>query len=180
MKRIFARLNAAAVFLLISAIALALQVDAKGQSRVDDKSANASSSEHLFAALAGKTSDTPVTSIIDGNGADTLPTLRVQSDLLGAYQNISSRNSSLQSILQAALRDWELDMLKTTPHPKEPFSSIFGTRYPAAGQTAGPRSIPLLLTAMLMCEPGSFQSAVRMDTPLIQCSRIPPTLVHWP
>ena len=137
MTRIFARLNGGAVFLLISAIAFVLQVDAKGQSRVDDKSGNASSPEHFFAPMAGKTTDTPVTSIIDGNGADTLPTLRVQSDLLGAYQNISTRNSSLQSILQAALRDWELDMLNYNSSPQRTVLIDLQDPIPGSGPNGG-------------------------------------------
>lgn len=137
MKKIFARLNTAAVFLLISVIALVLQVDAKGQSRVDDKSANASTSEHPLGPMAGKTSDTPVTSIIDGNGVNTLPTLRVQSDLLGAYQTISSRNSSLQSILQAALRDWELDMLNYSSSPQRTVLIDLRDPIPGSGPNGG-------------------------------------------
>jgi hypothetical protein len=44
--------------------------------------------------------DTPVTTVIDGLGINTLPTQRIQSDQLGAYHN----SSSLQSLLQAARR----------------------------------------------------------------------------
>src|SRR5438309_1882655 len=65
-------------------------------------------------AKAGKpTSDVPVTSTIDGLGVDTLPTLRVQSDQLGAYRNASS----LQSIIQG-IGDWELDMLNFNSSPQ--------------------------------------------------------------
>src|SRR5688572_5851008 len=58
--------------------------------------------------------DTPVTTTIEGLGPDSMPTLRVQSDQLGAYKN----SSSLQSILQAALGDWVLDTLNYTSFPQ--------------------------------------------------------------
>ena len=58
-------------------------------------------------------SDLPVTSVIDGLGVDTIPTLRVQSDLSGAYLN----STSLQSIIQG-IGDWELDMLNFDSNPQ--------------------------------------------------------------
>src|SRR5262245_8477890 len=65
-------------------------------------------------ADAGKPSaDVPVTVTIDGNGVNTAPTLRVQSDLLGAYTNPASG----QSIIQA-IGDWELDMLNFNSSPQ--------------------------------------------------------------
>src|SRR5215471_8266857 len=63
-------------------------------------------------------SDLPVTSIIDGNGVNTLPTLRVQSDLAGAYQNISSKHSTaLVSAIQG-IGDWLLDMVNYDSSPQ--------------------------------------------------------------
>jgi hypothetical protein len=59
-------------------------------------------------------SDTPVTTVIEGLGVNTLPTLRIQSDQLGAYQN----SSSLQSLLQASLGDWVLDTLNYNSSPQ--------------------------------------------------------------
>ena len=57
--------------------------------------------------------DTPVTAIFEGLGVNTSPTLRVQSDLLGAYSN----SNSLQSIIQG-IGDWELDMLNFNSSPQ--------------------------------------------------------------
>ncbi len=69
----------------------------------------------LDAGAKGKPpADTAVTTTIDGLGVDTLPTLRLQSDQLGAYKN----SSSLQSILQASLGDWVLDMLNYNSSPQ--------------------------------------------------------------
>src|SRR5437879_5808498 len=59
------------------------------------------------------TSDTPVTSTIDGLGVNTLPTLRIQSDQLGAYKN----SSALSSIIQG-IGDWELDMINFNSSPQ--------------------------------------------------------------
>jgi len=58
-----------------------------------------------------------VTSIIDGNGVNTLPVLRIQSDQLGAYRNSASGKSKLQSIIQG-IGDWELDMLNFNSSPQ--------------------------------------------------------------
>jgi hypothetical protein len=63
-------------------------------------------------------SGAPVTSIIDGNGVNTFPTLRIQSDLGGAYQNLTSKNStSLLSVIQG-IGDWVLDMLNYDSSPQ--------------------------------------------------------------
>jgi hypothetical protein len=79
-------------------------------------------------ATAGKPpKDTPVTTTIDGLGVDTLPTLRVQSDQAGSYKN----SSSLSSILQAALGDWELDMLNFTSSPQR--KALIDLRAPVSG-----------------------------------------------
>ena len=58
---------------------------------------------------AGKaSSDTPVTSVLQ----DAIsPTYNIQSDGLGSYENNAE---SVQSILQAALGDWTLDMTNST------------------------------------------------------------------
>jgi len=68
----------------------------------------------LQAGSKGKpSSDTPVTTTFEGLGVDTSPTLRVQSDQLGAYTN----SRSLQSIIQG-IGDWELDMLNFSSSPQ--------------------------------------------------------------
>lgn len=69
----------------------------------------------LITATAQKpgSGDVPVTVTIEGNGVDTIPTLRIQSDQLGAYKN----SKSLQSIIQG-IGDWELDMLNFTSSPQ--------------------------------------------------------------
>jgi hypothetical protein len=87
---------------------------------------------------AGKTpSDVPVTSTIDGLGADTLPTLRVQSDQLGAYKTIGSGKSvSLQSIIQG-LGDWELDMLNFTSSPQRKVLIDLRDSVPGSGPNGG-------------------------------------------
>jgi hypothetical protein len=68
----------------------------------------------VTAAAQKPATDTPVTTTIDGLGTNTVPTLRIQSDQLGAYKN----SSSLQSILQAFLGDWVLDMLNYNSSPQ--------------------------------------------------------------
>src|SRR5205807_4420673 len=91
-KRILSSLHAIALLLALATISLVVESGAK----------------------AGKPpSDIPVTSTIDGLGVDTLPTMRVQSDQLGAYRN----SSSLQSIIQG-IGDWELDMLNFNSSPQ--------------------------------------------------------------
>jgi hypothetical protein len=77
-------------------------------------------------------SDTPVTTTIDGLGVDTTPTLRIQSDQLGAYRN----SSSLQSILQAALGDWVLDMLNFNSSPQR--TVLIDLRDPVSGSSINP------------------------------------------
>lgn len=71
--------------------------------------------------------DTPVTVTIDGLGIDTQPVLRIQSDQAGPYRN----SSSLSSILQAALGDWELDMVNFTSSPQR--KALIDFRDPVAG-----------------------------------------------
>jgi hypothetical protein len=78
-------------------------------------------------------SDTPVTTTIDGLGIDTLPTLRIQSDQLGAYGN----SSSLKSILQAALGDWELDMLNYNSSPQRKVLIDLRDPVPGSGPNGG-------------------------------------------
>jgi hypothetical protein len=78
-------------------------------------------------------SDTPVSSTIDGLGIDTLPTLRIQSDQLGAYRN----SSSLQSILQASLGDWVLDMLGYTSSPQRKVAIDLRDPVPGSGPNGG-------------------------------------------
>jgi hypothetical protein len=85
-------------------------------------------------ATAGKpASDTPVTSTIDGLGVDTSPTLRIQSDQLGAYKN----SSSLQSILQAALGDWVLDTLNYNSSPQRKVLIDLRDPVPGSGPNGG-------------------------------------------
>src|SRR6266576_265806 len=83
-------------------------------------------------------SDTPVTTTIDGLGVDTLPTLRVQSDQLGAYKN----SSSLQSILQAALGDWVLDTLNYNSSPQRKVLIDFRDPVPGSGPNGGAPTAP--------------------------------------
>ncbi len=71
-----------------------------------------------------------VTSIIDGNGVNTSPTLRVQSDQLGAYKNSASGKSKLQSIIQG-LGDWELDMINFNSLPQR--KALIDLRDPVPG-----------------------------------------------
>ena len=82
----------------------------------------------------GKVStDTPVTSTIDGLGLDTSPTLRIQSDQLGAYKN----STSLQSILQASLGDWVLDMLNYNSSPQRKVLIDLRDPVPGSGPNGG-------------------------------------------
>ena len=78
-------------------------------------------------------SDTPVTTTIDGLGIDTLPTLRIQSDQRGAYRN----SSSLQSILQASLGDWVLDMLNYSSSPQRQVLIDLRDPVPGSGPNGG-------------------------------------------
>ena len=85
-------------------------------------------------AFNGKpASDTPVTSVIDGLGIDTVPALRIQSDQLGAYRN----SSSLKSILQASLGDWELDMLNYSSSPQRKVLIDLRDPVPGSGPNGG-------------------------------------------
>src|SRR5205809_5392319 len=83
-------------------------------------------------------SDTPVTSTLDGLGVDTLPTLRIQSDQLGAYRN----SSSLSSILQAAVGDWELDLLNFNSSPQRKVLIDLRDPVPGSGPNGGPPVAP--------------------------------------
>ncbi len=87
----------------------------------------------LDAGAKGKPpADTAVTTTIDGLGVDTLPTLRIQSDQLGAYKN----SSSLQSILQASLGDWVVDMLNYSSSPQR--KVLVDLRDPVSGTSINP------------------------------------------
>jgi hypothetical protein len=55
-------------------------------------------------AMSGKSTDTSVTTTIDGFGVDTSPTLRIQSDQLGTYKN----SSTVQTVIQP-IGAWVLD-----------------------------------------------------------------------
>jgi hypothetical protein len=79
-------------------------------------------------------SGTPVTSIIDGNGVNTLPTLRIQSDLGGAYHNVSSRTSTLVSVIQG-IGAWLLDMLNNDSSPQR--KVLVDLRDPVPGSAPG-------------------------------------------
>lgn len=104
-------------FLRVSTVALLFALSASGFA--------------LQAPLKGKPpSDTPVTTTFDGLGVDTSPTLRVQSDQLGAYTN----SSSLQSIIQG-IGDWELDMLNFSSSPQRKLLVDF--RDPVTGSGPG-------------------------------------------
>src|SRR6266508_1699647 len=88
----------------------------------------------LDAGAKGKPpADTAVTTTIDGLGVDTLPTLRLQSDQLGAYKN----SSSLQSILQASLGDWVLDMLNYNSSPQRKVLIDLRDPVPGSGPNGG-------------------------------------------
>jgi hypothetical protein len=76
--------------------------------------------------------DTPVTTTIDGLGVDTLPTLRVQSDQLGAYRN----SSSLSSIIQG-IGDWELDMVNFNSSPQRKVLIDLRDPVPGSGPNGG-------------------------------------------
>lgn len=78
-------------------------------------------------------SDTAVTSTIDGLGVDALPTMRIQSDQLGAYRNASS----LKSILQSALGDWELDLLNYNSSPQRRVLIDLRDPVPGSGPNGG-------------------------------------------
>lgn len=83
-------------------------------------------------------SDMPVTTVIDGLGVNTLPTLRIQSDQLGAYQN----SSSLQSLLQASLGDWVLDTLNYNSSPQRKVLIDLRDAVPGSGPNGGAPTAP--------------------------------------
>lgn len=88
------------------------------------------------------TAGTPVTSIIDGNGVNTVPTLRVQSDQLGAYQNISSKNStSLLSVIQG-IGAWLLDMVNYSSSPQRRVLIDLRDPVPGSGPNGGAPTAP--------------------------------------
>jgi hypothetical protein len=105
MKRTLRQVHVVALLLALTATGLMLPAGAKGK----------------------PPSDTPVTTTIDGLGVDTTPTLRIQSDQAGSYRN----SSSLSSILQAALGDWELDMINFTSSPQR--KALIDLRDPVPG-----------------------------------------------
>jgi hypothetical protein len=88
-----------------------------------------------FAATtsAQKVVDLPVTTSIAGLGVDTVPTLRVQSDQLGAYRN----SRSLESIIQG-IGDWELDMVNFNSSPQR--TVLIDLRDPVPG--SNPNNLP--------------------------------------
>jgi len=116
MKRILSPLTAIAFLFALAATSFMLQPEAN----------------------AGKPpSDVPVTTTIDGLGVDTLPTLRVQSDQLGAYKTIGSGKSvSLQSIIQG-IGDWELDMLNFNSSPQRKVLIDLRDPVPGSGPNGG-------------------------------------------
>jgi hypothetical protein len=87
---------------------------------------------------AGKKSDTPVTTTIDGLGVNTTPTLRIQSDLLGSYAN----SSSLKSILQSSLGDWEFDVLNVNSSPQRKVLIDLRDSIPGSGPNGGAPTPP--------------------------------------
>src|SRR6266446_2781980 len=92
----------------------------------------------VSATAAKPSSDTPVTSTIEGLGVGTLPTLRIQSDQAGAYRN----SSSLQSILQAALGDWVLDTLNYNSSPQRKVLIDLRDPVPGSGPNGGAPTAP--------------------------------------
>ena len=84
----------------------------------------------ITAAAQKPVGDIPVTVNIDGLGPDTVPTLRVQSDLLGAYKH----SKSLESIIQS-IGDWELDMLNFNSSPQR--TVLIDLRDPVLGSAPG-------------------------------------------
>ncbi len=116
MKRVFTHVSTIALLLMLAAIGLSFRAGAAGKNA----------------------SDTPVTTTIDGLGPDSLPTLRVQSDQLGAYKN----SSSLQSILQASLGDWVLDMLNYNSSPQRKVLIDLRDPVPGSGPNGGAPTAP--------------------------------------
>jgi hypothetical protein len=110
MKKTLKHFHTVALLLAIVAIGLMFQAGAKGK----------------------PPSDTPVTTTIDGLGINTMPTLRIQSDQLGTYTN----SSSLQSLLQASLGDWVVDMLNYDSSPQR--KVLIDLRDPVSGSSINP------------------------------------------
>ena len=96
----------------------------------------------IFTARASVVTDLPVTSTIDGLGVNTSPTLRVQSDQLGAYRNLASGRSRLQSIIQG-IGDWELDMLNFDSSPQRKVLIDLRDPVPGSGPGGGAPINPL-------------------------------------
>ena len=134
-------------FLRVSTVALLFALTASGFA--------------LQAPLKGKPpSDTPVTTIIDGLGVDTLPTQRVQSDQLGAYTN----SSSLQSILQASLGDWVLDTLNFNSTPQRKVLVDLRDPVPGSGPGGGAPIAPFayqLVRARLISKCSEYGNDMR-------------------
>lgn len=93
----------------------------------------------LIAGLGAKSdaaSDFPLSTIIDGNGANALPTLRIQSDQLGGYKNSTSGKSQLQSIIQG-IGDWELDLINFNSSPQRKVLIDLRDPVPGSGPNGG-------------------------------------------
>jgi len=85
------------------------------------------------AGASGKPqADTPVTTVIEGLGVDTSPTLRIQSDQVGPYKN----SSTLQSIIQG-IGDWVLDTLNYTSSPQRKVLIDLREPVPGSGPNGG-------------------------------------------
>ena len=111
MKKVLLPVHAIALVLALAATSMVFEAGAKGK----------------------PPSDTAVTSTIDGLGVDTLPTMRIQSDQLGAYRN----SSSLSSILQASLGDWVLDTLNFNSSPQRKVLIDLRDPVPGSGPNGG-------------------------------------------
>jgi hypothetical protein len=115
MKRVFKHLPLIALLLMLAATGLLFRAGAAGK----------------------PPADLPVTSSIDGLGTDFSP-WRIQSDQAGSYRN----SSSLSSILQAALGDWELDMLNFTSTPQRKVLIDFRDPVAGSGPNGGAPTAP--------------------------------------
>lgn len=138
MKRKFLQVPHVALLLALTASGFVLQAGPKGK----------------------PPADTAVTSTIDGLGVDTLPTLRFQSDQLGAYTN----SSSLQSILQAALGDWVLDTLNYSSSPQRKVLVDLRDPVPGSGPGGGAPIAPFayqLVRARLISKCSEYGNDMR-------------------
>ena len=90
-----------------------------------------------------------VTSIIDGNGVNTSPTLSIQSDQSGAYKTLSSGKSKLQSIIQGA-GDWELDLINFDSSPQRKVLIDLRNPVPGTGPNGGAPTNPFGATGYQM------------------------------